>query len=117
MQNTTSGKGDFNLLGAMAGPNVRYGKNRYQNNFGQYKNYNTFRNVRGRQTNFQFGENNFQRNHFPQEAKTFEITDTQDIELETTNKTMPLIVHNTIILTMDHMDQETIILIQIKLTI
>ena len=53
----------------------------------------------------------------PREAETSEITDTQDIELETTNKTMPLIVHNTIILIMDHMDQETIILIQIKLTI
>ena len=71
MQNTTSEKGDFNLLGAMAGPNVRYGKNRYQNNFGQYKNYNTFRNVRGRQTNFQFGENNFQRNHFAPRGRNF----------------------------------------------
>ena len=50
------------------------------------------------------------------EAETSEITDTQDIELEITNKIMPLIVHNTIILTMDHMDQETIILIQIRLT-
>ena len=59
LQNTTSGRGNFNLVGSMTRANVNYSRNRYQNNFGQYRNSNTFRNGRGRQSNFQYGENNF----------------------------------------------------------